>query len=230
MSHARSKIEGVLSDPYVARPDQTFSMRESLHLPYARRPQPPCTKDLKEILRDMDGSAPRPIDLTDTSTATGKRKSQPGDALKKVSIKYLKFAEDVRPPYVGTYCKAPTSGSLSSLARKPFGQVRPDTNYDYDSEAEWEELGEGEDLDSDGEDDEEDEEEEAEMEGFLDDDDPNAIKRRPILGFDQEPKCSGICWEGELLSSGGDPVPDHRQYEIIVLLGESVTCLRIDDC
>ncbi|KAL8293085.1 hypothetical protein RQP46_000779 [Phenoliferia psychrophenolica] len=53
----------------------------------------------------------------------------------KVPIKLLKFKEDVRPGYVGTWTK--TSRVVGP--RTPFGRDTALLRYDYDSEDEWEE-------------------------------------------------------------------------------------------
>ncbi|EFP75976.2 uncharacterized protein PGTG_01307 [Puccinia graminis f. sp. tritici CRL 75-36-700-3] len=66
-----------------------------------------------------------------------------------VPVKVLRFHEDVRPGYIGTWCK--TSRLVSG--RNPFGKDTCLLDYEYDSEADWnEEDGEGEDLEqgSDG--------------------------------------------------------------------------------
>ncbi|BGP13902.1 hypothetical protein JCM10213_002543 [Rhodosporidiobolus nylandii] len=72
---------------------------------------------------------------------------------KQVPIKLLKFAEDVRPGYIGTWTK--TSRVVGF--RTPFARESALLNYDYDSEAEWEPEGDdGDDLansDPEGEDD-----------------------------------------------------------------------------
>ena len=144
------------------------------------------------------------------------------DLLKTIPVKVLKFAEDVRPPYIGTYTRLRDAQSISRLARNPFRRELPQTNYDYDSEAEWEEPGEGEDLDSEGEEEIEDEDE-ADMEGFLDDEetDARAIKRRPILG-DLEPTCSGIFWEGPQAQGPEKASVDLLVFKLDVLMGEDV--------
>jgi chromatin assembly factor 1 subunit A len=68
-------------------------------------------------------------------------------------LKFLKFFEDYRPPYHGTWSK-PKSKLVSG--RHPFGKDESHLNYEVDSEAEWEEEAEdGEDLDSVAKDDEE---------------------------------------------------------------------------
>lgn len=76
--------------------------------------------------------------------------------LKEVHVdnrkKFLKFNEDYRPPYWGTFSKR--SSIISG--RRPFAKDYNLLNYDVDSEAEWEEEDpDGEDIDvSDNEDDE----------------------------------------------------------------------------
>lgn len=71
-------------------------------------------------------------------------------------IKFFKFAEDVRPPYRGTWSKR----SRCVSGRHPFGQDRRVLDYDYDSEEDWEEgdaEGDvGENLSVTAEDDEKD--------------------------------------------------------------------------
>ncbi|KAG0152271.1 hypothetical protein CROQUDRAFT_71115 [Cronartium quercuum f. sp. fusiforme G11] len=62
----------------------------------------------------------------------------------QVPVKYLHFAEDARPGYVGTWSKT----SRVVTGRTPFARDTCLLNYEYDSEAEWEEEDdmEGEDL------------------------------------------------------------------------------------
>ena len=77
-------------------------------------------------------------------------------------LKLLKFEENCRPAYLGTWRKIAPVGSVN--ARRPFGRV-PEIDYEYESDAEWDEGEdpEGESL-SDLDDDEEDEEDEEEGE------------------------------------------------------------------
>ena len=201
-----------------------FAIRNLLRLPlckrHRRRPQ---NHTVKDILAVIDGSTSNPIDLTDSKP---KKAGNPIELLKTVPLKFLKFAEDVRPPYIGTYTRLQGDLSISKQARNPFSRGLPDTNYDYDSEAEWEEPVEGEDLNSEGEEEPEDDEEGDEMAGFLDDEgaaDPaRAVKRRPLLG-NQEPISTGLCWAG---SKGqppdqGSDWPDWRLFQLDILLGEA---------
>ncbi|KAF2871324.1 chromatin assembly factor 1 subunit A-domain-containing protein [Massariosphaeria phaeospora] len=143
-----------------------------------------------EIVEQINGCSDHPIDLTSDSGA-----KEPLEMLKKIPMKYLRFPEDVRPPYYGTYTKPHTPRESASLARNPFTRKLPELDYDYDSEAEWEEPEEGEDLDSDGDDDMQvDDEGEDDMEGFLDDEEDAQIKRR-LLSGDLQPLSTGLCWE-----------------------------------
>lgn len=74
-------------------------------------------------------------------------------------MKLLQFAEDVRPPWYGTFSKISSDVS----GRTPFKKAEQECgmDYDWDSEAEWEEgeQEEGEDCDSSDDKDKEDEEE-----------------------------------------------------------------------
>ncbi|KAL9033779.1 MAG: hypothetical protein Q9214_007347, partial [Letrouitia sp. 1 TL-2023] len=140
------------------------------------------------------------------------------------------FAEDVRPPYIGTFTKLQDNQKAAKLCRNPFSRSLPNTNYDYDSEAEWEDPGEGEDLDSEGE--EENESEEGDdMDDFLDDEDAGdgsrqSLKRRPMIA-DLEPTSTGLCWEYDF-SVNAKSTPDTfhnnaseidlRQYRLEVIL------------
>ncbi|KAI5298632.1 NEDD8-conjugating protein ubc12 [Ascosphaera pollenicola] len=73
----------------------------------------------------------------------------PEHLIKQIPMKTLQFAEDVRPPYQGTFTRPISPRDAASLARNPFRRAIPGINYDYDSEAEWDDPEEGEDLDSD---------------------------------------------------------------------------------
>lgn len=201
---------------------------EQLHIPPHKRTK--CATQLltvKTIMERINGTEGNPIDLTDGERAPT---CNPVELLRSVSLKHLQFAEDVRPPYRGTYTKLLTKQSAMSLARNPFERALPQTNYDYDSEAEWEEPGEGEDLDSEGEEEHGSDDEEDEMEGFLDDEDSAeglntaGNKRRHVVG-NLEPVSSGLCWEdGQGKSRGGTDGADDsklylRTYRLEFLLG-----------
>lgn len=143
----------------------------------------------REVMDSLNGSAAQPVDLTDESGQT----YRPEDLLGSVTIRHLHFAEDVRPPYSGSYTKSLSPRITAKLRRKPFSKIRQDTNYDYDSEAEWDEPEEGEDILSDGEDDEESIGAPDEMEDFLDEDE-GGPRRRLITG-DLKPVITGLCWD-----------------------------------
>lgn len=197
-----------------------FNPYDLLHL-FPRSSQPfsriPAVKD---IIAKIHGSVQNPIDLTESQHRGVMRK--PMDLLKTVPMKYLRFVEDYRPPYTGTFTKALDHQATSKLCRRPFSRELPKTDYDYDSEAEWEEPGEGEDLDSEREEDAGEDEEDNEMEGFLDDED-DVVKKRPLLG-DLEPICSGICWEdleNEDSKLANLDVLDPSLFKLDILMGKA---------
>lgn len=80
-------------------------------------------------------------------------------------FKFLRFHEDIRPAYHGTWSKK----SSIVTGRTPFAKDTKFLNYDYDSEAEWEEGDDevGDDVENDAG----DEEEEKDDEEQGDDDD-----------------------------------------------------------
>ncbi|KAI9828350.1 MAG: hypothetical protein M1832_002778 [Thelocarpon impressellum] len=202
---------------------ETFDIKR-LHAPSntwnrSNRPR----HSVKQLIAQLHGSPSNPVDLTDAA-------SQPRseDLLAGVPVKFLQFAEDVRPPYRGTYSKLPHEKSSLGRGRNPFQRALPNTNYDYDSEAEWEEPEDGEDLDSEGEEDAGSEEEGDEMDGFLDDEDmpegpAGAGNRRRVTGGDMEPVSSGMCWElahGRPLQHSkveGSPTASLGQYRLEVI-------------
>ncbi|CCD26133.2 Rlf2p NDAI_0G03560 [Naumovozyma dairenensis CBS 421] len=91
--------------------------------------------------------------------------------LSTVPQKYIKFYENVRPPFIGTYSK-----NVSLPITNPFSTEGTGYNYEYDSDLEWinEEDEEGgiDNLESGEEDEDEDEDDDqaddSEFEGFLD--------------------------------------------------------------
>lgn len=207
-----------------------FDAATLLHLPaHIRMRRRPHSKTVKEIIARINGTVDHPIDLTEVkSEASGQKHTH---WLKAISTKYLKFAEDVRPPYIGTYSKLPLECTVSKLCRNPFTRGLPRTNYDYDSEAEWEEPGEGEDLDSEGEEELGEDEDGDEMDGFLDDEDAGdgigvAGNRRRLVIGDLEPVSTGLCWDdGHERLGGGKPEHGHstldfRPFRLEVMLGK----------
>ena len=148
---------------------------------------------VREIMAQFSGNSTRPIDLTTDSQNSQIKRTN--DCLRKIPLKFLKFREDVRPPYRGTFTSRPVNGT-AKLARNPMRRDLFDTNYDYDSEAEWIEDEDAEDLNSEGEEDEELGEDGEDMEGFLDDEnDEIANSKRLVLQGDLEPVSTGLCWE-----------------------------------
>lgn len=197
---------------------EPFNAYEMLHLSPNAGQRFPRVHAVKDIISKIHGSARTPIDLTKSPSKRAIQK--PTDLLKSVPMKYLKFFEDYRPPYTGTFTKPQDRRAMSKLCRRPFSRQLSNTNYDYDSEAEWEDPGEGEDLDSEGEEEAGEDEDENDMEGFLDDDEGNIVKKRPLLG-ELEPACSGICWEdleGENFKLENLDVLDPSLFKLDILM------------
>lgn len=145
----------------------------------------------RQVVEQIHGtSSQRPIDLTNDT-----QPHDPLDLLQSLSLRYLHFAEDVRPPYFGTYTKKRSSSSSRRLSRNPFARERDDTNYDYDSEAEWEEPEEGEDLMNDEDDEAESTGDPDEMDEFLDDEHDEMKNKRKLITGDLLPVSTGLCWE-----------------------------------
>merc|ERR1712098_245559 len=82
-------------------------------------------------------------------------------SIKVPRAKLLKFHENRRPAYWGTWTKQ----SKFISGRRPFGRDEDRFDYEYDSDDDWEEEEEGESL-SDDEKDKEDEEEDDAVGGF----------------------------------------------------------------
>lgn len=189
----QSKLDQYITQQAQLPKPKSWDASELFHIPeYAllqRRGKP--VVPVRHIMNQLEGLGDhaRPIDLTSQSTQIQRRR----DLLKSVRLKYLKYYEDVRPPYSGTYSKTPSSG-IARLARNPFKRDLPDTNYDYDSEAEWEEPEEGEDLGSEGEDEEEPEDGE-DLDGFLDDENDEVMQSRLAIPKELEPVSTGLCFE-----------------------------------
>lgn len=192
--------DDVTHDRLPFRPSKAFNL-----IPFTRR-RGRITQSVKEILRRIQSAA-------DTTAKPGIKiethaMSNPQQLLRKITMKSLKFGEDVRPPYQGTFTREVPAASAKKLCRNPYHQGLPGVNYEYDSEAEWEEPEEGEDLDSEEE--EESDDGEDDMDGFLDDEDDALAggKRRLIVG-DLEPVCSGIRWAAD-----GDLDDEFKSYQI----------------
>lgn len=178
---------------------------------------------VRDIMTEFSGNPSRPIDLTSDSQNTQIKKTV--DLLRRIPMKSLKFQQDVRPAYIGTFTTQPLHG-LQRLARNPLRKDHPTTDYDYDSEAEWVEDEDAEDLESDGE------EEDVEMvdagedlEGFLDDEgDETALARRhPLQATAEEPVSSGLCWEDNHKRNTNVKM---MPYRMEFILGKLHTCTK----
>ncbi|KAL4870226.1 chromatin assembly factor 1 subunit A-domain-containing protein [Aspergillus spectabilis] len=202
LAHLQTKVDSSLTagstESLAFRPSELFRM-----MPYKRR-RGYQNMSVRDILHHMQSLN----DLPETSETSRKLH----ESLKQVRMKSLKFGEDVRPPYQGTYTKHLSRDAASKLMRNPFRRELPEVNYDYDSEAEWEDAEEGEELDSE-EEEEGSEEGDEEMDGFLDDEDDQLVngKRRLLVG-DLEPVCTGIRWQDQ----GYDPELQVYKLETIL--------------
>lgn len=167
---------------------------------------------VQEIVESLQGSSINPVDLTNEKGEL--ERHRPEDLLGAVVMRHLHFAEDVRPPYCGTFTKIQDRKQSSKLRKAPFSKVREDTDYEYDSEAEWEEPEEGEDILSDGDDDAESVDSADEMDEFLDDAEaPDAVKaRRNMVTNDIPPISTGMCWENA--SGKVPPKGDHAAFDL----------------
>ncbi|SCU91234.1 LADA_0F08834g1_1 [Lachancea dasiensis] len=111
------------------------------------------------------------VELVQLMTSKDKTNQELEDRLREIPQKFIKFYENVRPPYIGTYSK-----DFKLPCHDPFSVQETGFDYDYDSDWDWineeeEEGGEVDDLEDGDEEDEEEEVEdgtEGEFEGFLD--------------------------------------------------------------
>ena len=215
LRHLRENVDGHFKKASAGTSSieaKPFQPTELFHImPYRRLRGKQRLPTVKEILIKMQGSTSNPIDLTGEQ-GVAKSNPKPEDILRKIPVKSLKYSEDVRPPYQGTFTRSIPERSALQISRNPFKRAMPGINYDYDSEAEWEEPEEGEDLDSEGEEELSDDGDE-DMDGFLDDGDEEQTngKRKLIVG-DLEPICTGLRWEDE---AGADPDLSKYRMEII---------------
>lgn len=103
----------------------------------------------------------------------------------QLDIRHLQFAENLRPPYVGTVNSVKHDALIELTTDSTLRLL--DLNYDYDSDYEWfQEEDDGEDLgDDDGS---EEEEEDDDMDEFVASDDE--IKRMQVTG----PLTATVLW------------------------------------
>ncbi|KAK4122285.1 hypothetical protein N657DRAFT_621580 [Parathielavia appendiculata] len=183
-----------------------FDPLETLQIPYKLRRGRvyPSVRKIMEALEGFPSNASTDL-TTDTQNAQMKLTLE---TLKLVPLKSIKFAEDVRPPYIGTISGPPSGGkSLAKLARNPLSKNILPLNYEYDSEAEWQEE-EGEDVD-----DLDDEEEEADLDedmaDFLDDSE-DVGPARMVFSGGMEPESIGPCWEDRTRKTTEPKLYKHR--------------------
>jgi chromatin assembly factor 1 subunit A len=230
------EMDQQLANPNITEVSQANSPtnRKRLQLsrstPYGPRYRSLLQKySVKDIIGRLQAVSEVPIDATEVGLANAQ--PQPADMLAAFPVKHLRFAEDVRPPYHGTFSRIPPQRSALRMGRNPFERSLPETDYDYDSEAEWDEPEDGEELDSEGEEELGSDEDGDDMAGFLDDEDaadaPGATNKKRLAASEMEPISSGLCWEGSDGRVGdSNPCPpaeiDLRQYKLEMILGMSI--------
>ncbi|RKF83163.1 Chromatin assembly factor 1 subunit rlf2 [Golovinomyces cichoracearum] len=198
--------------PILEKPSKVCDI---LNLPAQNRvPRGRKCESVREIMNDVySRSSNRTNDLSPTYLSER--------LLKPIPLKSLKFYEDVRPPYIGTFTYLPTHGT-AKVARNPFRKHFPNTNYEYDSEAEWIEDEDGEDLKSDEEEEEFDDDED--IDGFLDDEnDEIPYSRQVDLNGDLVPISTGICWEDDNMHNSNDEL---STYKLEFLLDPNMTSIN----
>ncbi|GAA5859252.1 hypothetical protein JCM1840_003819 [Sporobolomyces johnsonii] len=102
--------------------------------PYNPHPEPPVS--VREAVRGITDSNLTSQDASEWYALLKDRE--------KVAVKFLKFREDVRPGYIGTWTK--TSRVVGP--RTPFDRDGGLLKYDYDSEAEWEDEPDDDDAEN----------------------------------------------------------------------------------
>ncbi|KAL9063180.1 MAG: hypothetical protein Q9157_008363 [Trypethelium eluteriae] len=180
---------------------------------------------MRDLIAQIQGTFTNPIDLTSVQDLATVQ--NPLHLLETVPVKHLKFHEDVRPPYSGTYTKITSPRTLRKISRNPFLHVRGDTDYNYDSEAEWEEPEESEDIESEGEDDAESVDGPDEVEDLIDDEgivDGVKVKRK-LMNGDLQPLSTSLCWvdqDGRLTRLEKDEhSADLKEYRMGLLINTS---------
>ncbi|CCK71173.1 Rlf2p KNAG_0G01150 [Huiozyma naganishii CBS 8797] len=117
------------------------------------------------------------VSLLQQMTSKEKTDEELQQLLNLIPQKFIKFYENVRPPFVGTYSK-----DVVLPVNNPCSKENTGYNYDYDTDLEWvnEEAEDGDSADvenlesgedDDDEDEEDDDESENEFDGFLDQED-----------------------------------------------------------
>lgn len=199
-AHLRGQKTMQYSVPYNA--DALFNCPDIHAMPRGKQ-----TISVRDIMREASSSRNQYIDLTtDSQNAKIKHRRM---LLSAVPYKTIQFSQDVRPPYRGTLTRHGLT-ELQKLAKHPTKPQLEDLLYDYDSEAEWVEDGDeddAEDLISEMGDEEDADDVDADVDDFLDDADDYLANRAKELPADQQPKCSGLCFENERRKG-----PDMKMY------------------
>ncbi|KAI5955160.1 RLF2 [Candida jiufengensis] len=86
-------------------------------------------------------------------------------------IRYIRFYENSKPPYIGTWCSQKHNQQQQQIIKNPLNTELTGLDYEYDSDLEWNEGdGEDEDIDLDDDDEEEEIEEDEEDQDFVEQD------------------------------------------------------------
>lgn len=119
-------------------------------------------------------------------------------------IKYLRFYENSKPPYVGTWCSEEHL-KVALTPANPLDTSLTSYDYGYDSDLDWQEEGEGDDIDDleDGEEEEEDGDDD--MDDFVDN--SELSKSCGLIG---PLRAVSICNDG---SSANQAIFDCLKYE-----------------
>lgn len=147
------------------------------------------------------------VDAVDAANSATESEDHLRTILQSLPQKFISFAENYRPPYVGTFTK-----QVSFVADNPFFTEGTGFNYDYDSEIEWnQEDEEGEDLDAD-DDEEDNDSDDDDMDDFVSSDEAPA-PRRLIAG----PLTPSAIW-----NDGNANMDQFKSMEIDVLSYEPI--------
>lgn len=203
-THSKRKLDEILSnpDPDSEMKDDSQNTRDVIldllnYPPYKRQRryagEPPKQSTKQLIIRLSTEDATIPVNAPSSAYAIR------NDVLKELNTlprKVILQHSGLRPAYIGTFTKTPTTPGLLK-GRNPFQRSIPNLNYEYDSEEEWAvgDNEEGEDILS-GDEEDEDSGSDEEMNEFLDDEEDTLAKvpRKKIL-VELEPVCTGLCWE-----------------------------------
>ncbi|KAI1154304.1 chromatin assembly factor 1 subunit A-domain-containing protein [Nemania diffusa] len=215
MDNETKEAKSAILDEYIRGdrgafiPKQPFNATEVFHLAFPRKRGiiPPSVRKIMERIHGDNYQNAFGITNARSESQTEKLFTNAQGQLNAITMKYLRFYEDVRPAYCGTITSAMTYHQLRKLSRRPGRRILP-LAYDYDSEAEWVE-DDGEDLE-DAEDEEEDVDGDEEMDDFVDDSEAIPTIIRPGFESDSKPVSTGLCYENQKRLAPSDALLKYR--------------------